>query len=179
MTSPGLLTTRAELEGLFDELAEELDRRSLTAEIVMVGGSWMLWHSQRAATQDVDSAERIPNEVRPTIEDVGARHDLPATWLNDAAAPFWPTGASFDDCAVVFRRPSLVVRTPSPDVIFVMKLYRADPQDREDMVLLWPLCAFDTPEAATLAYIAGFPHAPEDEYLTSYISDIVRESLRP
>ncbi len=83
---------------------------------------------------------------------MGFNHDLSAGWLNDAAAAFWPSGASYDDCEVVYQRGPVLVRTPSPDIIFVMKLYRAHPQDREDLVTLWPLCSYANPlEAADVA----------------------------
>jgi hypothetical protein len=48
-----LLDDRSELEALFDELADELHRLGASADVVMVGGSWILWHSQRASTRDV------------------------------------------------------------------------------------------------------------------------------
>lgn len=60
----GLLTDRGELEALFDELAQELAQLGTTVEIVMVGGSWMLWHShelqpatstQPAASQSISA----------------------------------------------------------------------------------------------------------------------------
>src|SRR5215510_9429568 len=140
----GLIDDRGELEALFDELAEELDRLGASADVVMVGGSWMLWHSRRASTGDVDSARRFDADLSGAVIRVGARHDLRPGWLNDAAAPYWPAGASYDDCEVVYERDSLVVRTPRPEVIFVMKLYRADPQDREDLISLWPLCHFES-----------------------------------
>lgn len=135
MASPGLLSDRRELELLFDELATELDHLRMSAEVVMVGGAWLLWHAQRAATRDVDSARRLNSQVTKAIEAVGERHDLQPGWLNDSAAAFWPAGASFGDCQIVYERDALVVRAPAPEVLFVMKLYRADPQDREDMVL--------------------------------------------
>ena len=129
----GLLSSRDELETLFDDLAEELAQLGTTAEVVMVGGSWMLWHSQRQSTRDVDSARRFETDLSEVIDRVAATHDLTPGWLNDAAAAFWPAGASYDDSDVIYRRSTLVVRTPRPEVIFVMKLYRADPQDREDL----------------------------------------------
>jgi len=52
----GLLEDRAELEALFDELNRELAGLGTTAHVVMVGGAWMLWHSRRLSTRDVDSA---------------------------------------------------------------------------------------------------------------------------
>ncbi len=146
MASPGLLSDRDELESLFDELGAELARLGVTADVVMVGGAWMLWHSQRVATRDVDSARRLGAEISHAVEAVGARHDLRDDWLNDSAAAFWPSGASFDDCQVVYQRDGPVVRVPPADVVFVMKLYRAEPLDRDDMVLLWPMCGFRAAE---------------------------------
>lgn len=89
--------------------------------------------------RDIDSARRFATDLTEAINRVGARHDLSPRWLNDDAAAFWPTGKSFSDCSIVYQRDNLVARTPSPEVIFVMKLYRADPQDREDMITLWSL----------------------------------------
>jgi hypothetical protein len=172
----GLLSDRSDLEALFDELAEELARRSMTADVVMVGGSWMLWHAQRASTRDVDSARRFEADLSEAVARVGSRHDMRSDWLNDAAAGFWPAGASYDDCRVVYERSGLVVRTPSADVIFVMKLYRADPQDREDLVTLWPLCSFGEPRRAVDAFARAYPHAPEDEYLVDYIAEVAGDT---
>lgn len=98
MVGPGLLSNRGELEALFDELAAELRRAGVAADVVMVGGAWLLWHAQRAATRDVDSARQLDAQVAEAIDEVGKRHGLRPGWLNDAAAAFWPTGSSFDDC---------------------------------------------------------------------------------
>ncbi len=96
----------------------------------------------------VDSARRFETDLSEAIDRVGARHKLRRGWLNDAAASFWPSGASYDDCETVYHHSSLIVRAPAPDIIFVMKLYRADPQDREDLVILWPRCHFAGPDDA-------------------------------
>lgn len=178
MAAPGLLTNREQLESLFDELAEEFERLGVAVEIVMVGGSWMLWHSQRAATRDVDSARRFETDLTEAIDRVGDRHDMSRGWLNDAAAAFWPSGASLDECEIVYQRRLLVVRTPSPEVMFIMKLYRADPQDREDMINLWSMCSFPNPDEATRAFEAGYPLAPEDPQLSDYIHEIARDAER-
>jgi hypothetical protein len=77
-----------------------------------------------------------------------------------------------DECVTVYERGRLIVRTPPPDVIFAMKLYRGSPQDHEDLISLWPRCAFADPAAATAAFHAAFPHAPEDDHLASYIGEI-------
>ena len=57
-----------------------------------------------------------------------------------------------------------------------MKLYRADPQDREDLVTLWPLCSFATPDDAAHAFRRAYPHAPEDEHLPDYIAEVGRDA---
>jgi hypothetical protein len=176
MATPWLVTDRSTLETLFDELADELDDLGLHADIVMVGGAWLLWHAQRAATRDVDSARRFDTDLSVAIQRVASRHELAQRWLNDAAAAFWPAGASHDDCEIVYRRDTLVVRTPPPEIIFVMKLYRSDPQDREDMVDIWPMCSFESPDDAARAFRNAYPHAPEDEYLASYIAYIERDA---
>ena len=61
-------------------------------------------------------------------------------------------------------------------VIFVMKLHRPDPQDREDLVSLWPLCGFDDPEVAVAAFRNAYPRAPEDEYLADYDADVADDA---
>lgn len=174
----GLLDDRGELEALFNELAGELTELGTTTEVVMVGGSWMLWHSLRASTRDVDSARRFDAGIRHVIDRVGARHDLRRGWLNDAASSFWPSGARYGDGRIVYEHAALVVRTPSPEIIFVMKLYRADPQDREDLISLWPLCNFTDPGEAVAAYTSAYPHAPDDRYLSGYIADVARDAGR-
>lgn len=172
----GLLEDRAELEALFDELSRELIALGTTAHVVMVGGAWMLWHSHRRSTRDVDSARKLSSDLAATVEKIAERHDLSKQWLNDSAAPFWPSTAGYDDCDIVYQQPALEVRVPDSEVIFVMKLYRADPQDREDLVSLWPLCDFADPQAAAQAFQDAYPHAPEDEFLPGYIADVAREA---
>ncbi|MEZ5143937.1 MAG: hypothetical protein R2726_15660 [Acidimicrobiales bacterium] len=93
----GLLTDRAELESLFDELAAELERLGTSAEIVVVGGSWMLWHAHRSSTRDVDSARRIAAEIVEAVDRVGARHVLSSAWLNDDAAGTRPQGLTTEE----------------------------------------------------------------------------------
>lgn len=176
MAAPGLLSDRGDVEALFDDLAAEFRRVGVAADVVMVGGAWLLWHAQRVATRDVDSARWLDAQLAEAIDEVGKRHDLRPGWLNDAAAAFWPAGSSFDDCQIVYEQDSLVVRTPPPGVIFVMKLYRAHPQDREDMVLLWPMCGFASPEDAVEAFEAAYPQAPEDEHLVDYVREIAEDA---
>ncbi len=108
-----LLHDRRELEVVFAELAMELEGLGVVADVVMVGGAWLLWHAQRAATRDVDSARRLPGAIAEAIRRVGEAHDLGAHWLNDDAAPFWPANADLSICEVVYQRGPFTVRVPS------------------------------------------------------------------
>lgn len=172
----GLIEDRSELEAVFHEFAQELAALGTSAQVVMVGGAWMLWHSLRRSTRDVDSARPLAPGLESAVVKVAGRHGLSRKWLNDSAAAFWPSNADYHACEVVYRAPTLEVRTPDPDVMFVMKLYRADPQDREDLVSLWPLCEFGDPEAAAVAFHDAYPHAPEDEYLVKYVADVASDA---
>ena len=122
----------------------------------------MLWHARRASTRDVDSARRFGTDLTEAVDRVGSRHDLRKGWLNDAAAAFWPSGVSYESCATVFDLEALIVSTPNADVIFVMKLLGADPQDREDLVTLWPLCTFSGPSEAADAFKDAYGWPPAD-----------------
>lgn len=170
------LTDRSELERLFEELATELKGLGLSADVVMIGGSWMLWHSHRASTWDVDSGRRLVSGAGEAIERVGERHGLDKRWLNDRAAAFWPANATYGECETVFEHEALVVRVPSAKVVFVMKLYRAHPQDREDLISLWPSCGFADPGEAATAFWSAYPHAPDDEFLAEFIAVIAGEA---
>lgn len=172
----GLIENRSELEALFGEFANELAMLGLSTQVVMVGGAWMLWHAQRMSTRDIDSARTLDPGIETAVLKVAERHHLSSRWLNDSAAAFWPSSASYDDCEVVYQHPNLEVRTPDPEVIFVMKMYRADPQDREDLVSLWPLCRFSDSEDAAAAFRDAYPHAPEDKFLSDYVRDVADDA---
>lgn len=136
----------------------------------------MLWHSQRASTRDVDSARRFDGRSQRRHQPRWITTRLAGGLAQRCCLAVWPADASSAECQVVFERAALVVRTPSADVIFVMKLYRADPQDREDLISLWPLCSFTGPAAAVDAFTSAYPHAPDDEYLVDYIADVARDA---
>jgi hypothetical protein len=167
-----LVGDKGDLLELFDELAVELERVALAVEVVMVGGAWMLWHTQRAATRDVDSASRLPGEIKSAVAAVGRRRGLAADWLNDLATAFWPATASYDDCTIAYRSDTLTVLVPPARVVFLMKLDRSNPQDIEDMRQLWPLTDFASAEEAAAAYADAYP-LTRDEYMANHITAII------
>lgn len=154
---PLLLAGRQQLEALFAELADELERVGTGLVIYMVGGSWLLWFDERAATRDVDSVGPVPKAAAEAIARVATRHDLSATWINGNAASFKPAGFDPDGCEVAFQQASLTVRLPPPETVFVMKLLRADPQDRDDMVRLWPRCRLRLSRCCSRRLLRGVP----------------------
>ncbi len=125
---------------------------------------------------DVDKVAALYPELESAVVKVAERHGLSSKWLNDSATASRPPHASYEACEVAHQRPNLEVRTSGPRGHIAMKLYRADPQDREDLVSLWPLCEFSDPEAAVAAFRNGYPHAPEDEYLGDYIADVAGDA---
>ena len=82
------LRDRRVLQALFDEFGADLTETGAQAEIVMVGGSWLLWHTRRAATFDVDSGRRLDGRLVEAARRVSDRHDLARDWLNDHASGF-------------------------------------------------------------------------------------------
>lgn len=58
----------------------------------------------------------------------------------------------------------------------VMKLYAGRQADYDDLVALWPLSDFASPEQAVDQMYRAFPAAPEDPHLVEYVSAIADES---
>lgn len=86
--------------------------------------------------------------------------------------------ATFDEAAseVLFEHPRLrVVGVPMRD-LFVMKLYRAHPNDVADMATIWSRTGFKTGREVVDAYFAAFPHAPKDPHLDSFVVEIAAQA---
>jgi hypothetical protein len=82
---------RSSIERALTELAGELRRESLHADVFVVGGAAItLAFEDRPATKDVDAVFTNPTRVRAAAERVGARLDLPPNWLNDGVKGFLP-----------------------------------------------------------------------------------------
>jgi hypothetical protein len=125
----------------------------------------------RESTMDVDTITRLDDVVRQAVADVGRELGLDPTWLNDRAFAFQPHIEAVPG-TVMFEHPSLIIEGPSAEVVFLMKLGRGEQRDRGDLIALWPRTHFATPETAALAYAEAYPHAPDDEHLVGYITEI-------
>jgi hypothetical protein len=152
-------------------LGDRLGDLGARARLTVVGGSYMALLGLRASTMDVDTITRLDDVVRQAVADVGRELDLDPTWLNDRAFAFQPH-VEAGPGRVMFEHPNLVIEGPSAEVVFLMKLGRAEQRDRGDLIALWPRTSFATPEAAALAYSEAYPHVPEDAHLAGYIAEI-------
>jgi hypothetical protein len=163
--------TGSDIIELVQELPERLEPGA-TQHVVVLVGSLLAWRGLRASTEDVDSATRLDAELRRAVAQVAAAHDLPADWLNDNASMFLPATFERDECDLLMNHPRLLVLGAPLRVIFVMKMYRADPNDQADMVAIWPQTGFRTTEEVVSAYVAAYPHAPEDPHLDQFIIEV-------
>lgn len=174
MTEPRLLDGD-KLRVLVASVAAALPPVGPQHTLIIVGGSLLAWRGLRQATEDVATICRIDEELRTAVQQVATRHGLAANWLNDHAAPFSPVTLEVDACELFFEHPRLrVLGAPLCDV-FLMKLYRADPNDLADMQVIWPQIADQFPSAAAVvaAYQAAFPLAHHDEHLGAFIVELL------
>lgn len=161
------------------EVAEELPDAA-REEVVIVGGSMLACRDLRDATRDVDSARSMSQQLLGAASRVAARHDLAPGWLNSHAAGFVPNGdVDIVDPDPVLTTETLVVFTATADAVFLMKLFADRPQDRADLVALWPLCTFDSAHAAADACNEAYEFMRRpDEHLADYVAGIIDEAQR-
>jgi len=155
------------------EVAELLDAAGPKVEIVVVGGSLMALHDVREATRDVDSIRALSEPLRRAAASVAQRHGLPATWLNDRAAAWWPAGLTTELCSVELEHGPLVVLAPPWRYLFVMKLEANRIADQADLRRLWPLSGFTSAEEAAALWHQAYPLHEPDPYLATYIRRFV------
>lgn len=166
----------AAIEQFVTEVAEALLVVGDRHVVVVVGGALLAWRGLRAATRDVDSIRRIDDEMRVAVEHVAGRHGLAPRWLNDNAAAFVPATFVEEDCDVLLDHPALLVLGAPLEQVFVMKLFAGRAADIADLETLWPQCGFESPDAATDAFHAAYPHLEHDPHLADWIRDLVREA---
>ena len=127
-----------------ERLSEELEQRSIRAELFMVGGGAMaLAYTRRRTTRDLDAIFEPKAVVYHAARTVAEDLSLPEGWLNDAVKSFAP--GEDPERRVVFRTQWLTVSVASPRYLLAMKLLAARvDQDTDDIVDLYRLCGFTT-----------------------------------
>lgn len=53
-----------------------------------------------------------------------------------------------------------------------MKMYRADTNDRADMVTIWPQTSSRSAQEVVDAFFAAYPHAPDDPHLDHFVIEV-------
>lgn len=157
------------------EVADELPDDGHQRRLVVVGGALLAWTDLRDATRDVDSAERLDEELRMAVEAVAARHDLAPRWINDAAAQFLPCGFDSANANTILEHPRLVVLGAPLDDVFLMKVFAGRATDTEDLRRLWPQTNFGTAAEVTEAFYDAYPHEERDPHLSEWLQGIVGE----
>jgi hypothetical protein len=173
---PGRPLSGPEIRGLIAEVAERLGPQGAQHVLILVGGSLLAWRGVRDTTVDVDSVRRIDEELRAAVALVALDHDLPPTWLNADAAMFIPATFDQDECEVLLDHSRLLVLGATMRDVFVMKMYRAHPNDVADMIEIWPMTGFTDAQEVVDAFFASYPHAPEDEHLDKFVASIARRA---
>jgi predicted nucleotidyltransferase len=116
-------------------LGEELHRRQVTGEIVLVGGAVMLLTiGNRQATKDIDAYfASHPQVIRDAAQVIAQNEGLPPDWINDGVKGFFytqpPTHLWLDV-------PGLHVYLAQPEYVLAMKALAGRPEDVGDIEAL-------------------------------------------
>jgi hypothetical protein len=146
-------------------------------KLIVVGGSYLTLLGLRGMTDDIDTICRLDSDMKEAIIAVALKLSIAENWLNNNAAAFEPSNFDESKCTVNLQLSLIEILLPSPDTIFIMKLYagRGD-KDLDDLIQLWPLCSFKTAKDAVSYFWEAYPGAPEDKFLEMYVQTIIDEA---
>ena len=154
MSAP--LLGREQILAVLRDLAEELDRQGVRAEVFLVGGAAMtLAYDTRRATRDLDAIFEPKWTVYEAARQVADNHGLPEDWLNDAVKGF--LHGNDPDAVPVLDTPGLRVDVASPRYLLAMKLLAARDEDVDDILFLYRLCGFRTVSEGLDLVEAAYP----------------------
>jgi hypothetical protein len=154
MSAP--LLSREQIYAVLSDLAQELDRRGVRAEVFLVGGAAMtLAYDTRRTTRDVDAVFEPKKTVYEAARGIADRHDLPEDWLNDAVKGF--LHGSDPDATPVLDTPGLRVDVASPRYLLAMKLLAARDEDVDDILILYRHCGFRSVDEGLDLVEAAYP----------------------
>ncbi len=121
---------------LFEELNLLLSKNGEIGEVGIVGGTVMcLVFDARASTRDVDAIFKPAALIRKLAAQIGEKHEIEATWLNDGAKAYLTD--NFKRVSVL-NLSHLRVWAPEPRYMLAMKCISArwDTLDRKDVQFL-------------------------------------------
>ena len=138
--SPRTQLTRDDIHAALKAVAAGLERRGLSGELCLFGGSVMvLVYAARVATKDVDALFQPASAIREIAAQVAAAQSLPDDWLNDGVKGY--LSARHEVTADELPQfPSLKLTMPVPEYLLAMKCLAArlggaagEPSDVEDI----------------------------------------------
>ena len=140
--------TRRKIIQLLKLLSQELEKRELKGEILIVGGSAMvIAFKARITTKDIDAIFEPKSKIYEISKEIAKNQDLPEDWLNDAVKGFMSDKAEYN---TFLDLPALKVYIPIPGYLFAMKAIsmRIMPEssDIEDLKLLIKIVKIKTVE---------------------------------
>ncbi len=114
--------TPAEIGRLLDLVAAKLDARRVDATIIVAGGANMGYvYDARQSTRDIDALVQPKDAVLAAAAEVAETEGLPADWLNDRFAMFWPQHGE-PDFSHVAQHGTVTLRYAGPRVMLAMKM---------------------------------------------------------
>src|SRR5690606_38261670 len=113
---------RHEFDSLFQDLADGLRARGVTASIVLAGGAYLTCLGLRSSTVDADSMYVLPMYVQAAAAALAQRRRVQRSWLNDRARAGARRGAETHVSYTFFEDAALRVSGPHPDAVFLMKI---------------------------------------------------------
>lgn len=123
---------KEDIEKYLRMLGDELQKKHVTGEILLVGGAVMLLEvGNREITKDIDAYfdQKYAAAIREAVIVIAKREGLISGWLNDAVKGFFSTQPPNRKWV---EYPGLRVYIPSLDYLLVMKVVAGRPQDVED-----------------------------------------------
>lgn len=153
------LLDRDRIVDLLHQVAEEAERRGVSAALFLVGGGAMaLGYTTARTTRDLDGVFEPKQVVYDIAAAVAADAGLAPDWLNDAVKAFLPGEDS--GATVIFERPGLRVSIASPRYLFVMKAIAGREADEEDLRALYALAGFGSASEALDTVERAYPTRP-------------------
>ena len=145
--------TPAEIGRLLDIVAAKLDERGVDATIIVAGGATMGYvYGARPSTRDIDALLQPKEAVLAAAAEVAEAEGLPADWLNDKFAMFWPQHGD-PDFSHVAQHGTVAIRYAGPRIMLAMKMLASvrGRRDTDDLVhLLGPAGVSDLQDAISI-----------------------------
>jgi hypothetical protein len=141
------------------ELAVDLNRRGVKADIYIIGGAALvLRYFDRRLTVDVDLRAPDFDVLRPSAETVADINGWDPDWINNAATHFVPSLGRNVTWETIYQSEGVSFKVTTPEVMLVMKLAASRTgRDDQDIANLLAITGFTTIEELEVLFEEYFP----------------------